>query len=136
MRTIRTVRRTAIVAAATADSADWALGSSCEPTANGAASSMTMNATEASRPRPPRRRITFEAYRRPRSEPTYRTYPGRVPKRSRTGQQFAHHPPRAPSEHRVFRPRRAGILGRSSTAPGIGNQEVGRLLEEGASFVP
>src|SRR5690349_12576705 len=101
---MRTVRRTAIVAAATADSADWVLESSCEPTANGAASRTTMNATEANRPRPPRKRITFEAYRRPRSAPTYRTYPGRVPKRSRTGQQFAHHPPRTPFGDGVLSP--------------------------------
>src|SRR5262245_60109722 len=58
-----TVSSTATVATASAETADWAEASSLEPSANGAASSTTMNATEATRPRPPSRRITFESVR-------------------------------------------------------------------------
>src|SRR6476469_3466865 len=138
MRTMTTVIRTAIVATATADSADAVVTSNLDPSTIGAASSTTMNATEASRPRPPRRRITFEAYRRGSPAAAYRTYLDHAPQRSRRGQHPAHHPRAAVRESRSRSPvgaGHAGILARSSTpaeTPSGGRP----LLEEGASFVP
>src|SRR4029453_11004387 len=75
----------------------------------------------------------FAAYRPPSAGPTYRTYRGLVaegPEHGTTPRTIRPRavPGRLPDPPR---PSRAGILAASSTL-----QEVGRLLEEGASFVP